>query len=192
MGLDIYFEKRSRNANYNEYRETCTKIQDVSNEIDKIFNGFDQTTIRSVYNLLNGLNQTELTQEIVELADKVRPHQERLDELEKKKEEQNPRKEIAYFRKVNLLMTFFEYEGNCEFKEIYHDEVELLIDHCERVLADHSLAQELLPTTGGFFFGSTEYSEWYFSDVENVLDTFKKILEETDWENEIVEMYCWW
>lgn len=34
-----------------------------------------------------------------------------------------------------------------------------------RVLADPSLAEELLPTQAGFFFGDTGYDEWYARDL---------------------------
>jgi hypothetical protein len=43
-----------------------------------------------------------------------------------------------------------------------------------KVLADSTVAQELLPSSSGFFFGSTEYNEWYLKDVEET----KKMLEE--------------
>ena len=37
---------------------------------------------------------------------------------------------------------------------------------CDKVLDDNSLAEELLPTRSGFFFGSTDYDEWYFEDIK--------------------------
>lgn len=100
--------------------------------------------------------------------------------------------EVGYFRKVNFLMTFFDYTGNCEYKEISKYDVELLRENCDKVLADHSLAEELLPTASGFFFGSTEYSEWYFQDVAEVKSWAEDILASTDWDTEVVLMYCWW
>ena len=48
------------------------------------------------------------------------------------------------------------------------DDVEELLEACKQVLADHSKAEELLPTCDGFFFGSTDYDEWYFDDVKEV------------------------
>ena len=33
-------------------------------------------------------------------------------------------------------------------------------------IEDPSVAKELLPTTGGFFFGSTEYDQWYWWDIQ--------------------------
>jgi hypothetical protein len=54
------------------------------------------------------------------------------------------------------------------------EDVDDLIDRCERVLKDHNLAHTLLPTQDGFFFGSTDYNDWYFSDVKDCLKQMKK------------------
>lgn len=51
---------------------------------------------------------------------------------------------------------------------VYRDYITDLLDKCNKVLADHSKAEELLPTMDGFFFGSTEYDDYYFDDVEEV------------------------
>ena len=113
-------------------------------------------------------------------------------------------KECAYFRKVNLLYAYFERKGTLldqYFSMVERDDVIDIIDRCKRVLADHSLAEELLPTQSGFFFGGTEYDEWYFNKVEDVLEQMEKILpifDEKVWkkgevtpeyENETYKMY---
>jgi hypothetical protein len=49
------------------------------------------------------------------------------------------------------------------------EDVDDIIDRCEQVLEDHSLAPELLPTQSGFFFGGTDYNDYYFEDVEDCL-----------------------
>lgn len=109
--------------------------------------------------------------------------------------------ELAYFRKVNFLLPFFCYEENCSDIEIDKYQVEDLVNACQTILdtlktsgtqAATEVANEMLPTEGGFFFGSTEYDEWYFKDVEDVLNKFTTILDNTDWENETVYMHCWW
>ena len=84
----------------------------------------------------------------------------------------------AYFRKVNFLFYYFDstlgkmYDSCYAFVEL--DDVDDIIDRCERVLKDHRLAQSLLPTQDGFFFGSTDYDNWYFSDVKDCLKQMKK------------------
>lgn len=88
-------------------------------------------------------------------------------------------KYVGYFRKVNLLFAYCQNRGiliDEYFAYITKAEALDIIDRCKKVLADHDLAGELLPTRSGFFFGSTDYDEWYFSDVEDVLKTFEKCL----------------
>ena len=89
--------------------------------------------------------------------------------LNKKGQEETS--EIGYYRKVNFLVSFFEDYGeveNLKPLKIEKSWVKDLIDCCDEVLKDNSKADELLPTTSGFFFGSTEYDEKYFYDVEKV------------------------
>lgn len=53
-------------------------------------------------------------------------------------------------------------------------------------IGNPELAEELLPSCDGFFFGSTEYGEWYYEDIVQTVDILTKVIEETDWENEVV------
>lgn len=85
-----------------------------------------------------------------------------------------------YYRKVNFLYAFFAEALTDEQCVVTKHDVETIISHCKEVLADHSLAEKLLPTQSGFFFGSTAYDEWYFKDVEFVLEQFTKYLEGWD------------
>ena len=124
--------------------------------------------------------------------------------------EEGTPEEVGYFRKVNFLMEFFNYEGNCEYKEITKGEIEELVDRCREVAKitpykvevdtekrcysdeDIEKANALLPTQSGFFFGSTDYDEWYFNDVKEVLNWALGIRDTFDWENDVLLMYCWW
>ena len=85
----------------------------------------------------------------------------------------------AYFRKVNFIFAYFENLGKMidqYYAFVDKEDVEELISRCERVLADRSLASELLPTQAGFFFGSTDYNDYYFEDVKDCLRQMKKYL----------------
>lgn len=94
------------------------------------------------------------------------------------------KEQVGYFRKVNFLVAFFEKEGytveNCQAVTIEKQSMEKLIDYCRKVLDNHSLAPELLPTREGFFFGSLEYDEWYFKNVQEVLNWAQDIIVEFD------------
>lgn len=45
-----------------------------------------------------------------------------------------------------------------------------------QVLKNEAVAEALLPTQGGFFFGGTDYDQWYFEDVTHTRDVLAKIL----------------
>jgi len=76
-----------------------------------------------------------------------------------------------YWRKANHIHKWFvenvqNDEDDCGFYWVDAEQLEKLLSICEEVLADHSKAPKLLPTTEGFFFGGQDYGDWYFEDVE--------------------------
>lgn len=101
--------------------------------------------------------------------------------------------EVAYFRKVNFLVRYFNYEDNLSLIEIDKQQIEDLIDICVEVLETKNeyVSETLLPTACGFFFGSTEYDRYYYENVEDVLFTFRNILKDLK-DDEVILMQCWW
>lgn len=83
---------------------------------------------------------------------------------------------IAYFRKVNFVYAYFAEKLIDEVAWVTKGDLEDIIDRCSKVLKDHSLAETLLPTQGGFFFGSTDYDDWYFYDVKDCKKQMERIL----------------
>lgn len=81
-----------------------------------------------------------------------------------------------YFRKVNFFYRYFQPKLVDEIAWVTKDDVLDIIDRCSKVLKNHKLAPELLPTQGGFFFGSTEYDKYYFIDVKYCKKQMKSIL----------------
>lgn len=78
---------------------------------------------------------------------------------------------VAYWRKANAIHKWFvdtRADGVDECQPIWvrAEHLEELLDLCNQVLADHSKAEELLPTEDGFFFGGTGYDDWYFEGIE--------------------------
>lgn len=123
--------------------------------------------------------------------------------------------EIGYFRKVNFLVSFFNYEDNCSLQPIDYEDVETLKERCEKILdaykeseewrnredaSDYDfedepwedVAEAYLPTQEGFFFGSTEYDEYYISDVREVKEWCDRVLADTNKEEDVLIMDCWW
>lgn len=117
--------------------------------------------------------------------------------LEKRKVNSEDYEEIAYWRKVNQIREWFNSHlengvENCEYVQVSKEDLEQLLEDCKKVLENHDLAEDLLPTSSGFFFGSTDYDKWYFEDLEHTVKMLEQILEETDFENEDIYYYEWW
>ena len=55
-----------------------------------------------------------------------------------------------------------------------------VIDNEEVIETMHNL----LPTSGGFFFGSTDYDEWYVEDIKETAEQLNHVLNETDFKTE--------
>jgi hypothetical protein len=45
-------------------------------------------------------------------------------------------------------------------------------------MEDSSLAEELLPTAQGFFFGGTSYDQWYYEDLQHTKEMIESALKE--------------
>jgi hypothetical protein len=89
--------------------------------------------------------------------------------------------EVGYWRKANAIHNWFVHnvqngEDNCAKYNVHPDHLMKLKSLCEQVLADHNLAGELLPPTGGFFFGSTELDEGYFDDLRSTIEIIDRVL----------------
>ena len=91
--------------------------------------------------------------------------------------------EAGYWRKQNQIHRWFVENvqkgvDNCGEYYVDIDDLKTLLDLCEKVKADHSLAEELLPSASGFFFGGTEYDEWYYNGIDNTIEILKEALED--------------
>lgn len=85
--------------------------------------------------------------------------------------------DIGYWRKANAIHGWFvEYAADGDMDATLkgvHVSWELLKElkaTCLKVLADPTLAEELLPVQQGFFFGSYEYDQDYLDDLQYTVD----------------------
>lgn len=91
------------------------------------------------------------------------------------------RVEAGYWRKANQIHAWFvqqvqDGEDECRPHPVYREHLEQLKDLCQQVLADPSKAEELLPTTKGFFFGDTSYGDMYMDDIRHTIDIIDRCL----------------
>ncbi len=101
--------------------------------------------------------------------------------------------DVAYWRKFNALHQWFvdncqSGEDNCQESYVDESQIEELVNEVLKPINDAhesgdmekaiQLAQDLLPTQEGFFFGGQEYDEYYFNDVKETLEVMTGLLEE--------------
>ena len=95
--------------------------------------------------------------------------------------------EAGYWRKANQIHRWFVQnvqggEDDCGDYYVERNQLQELLDLCKIVQADHSKAEELLPSASGFFFGGTDYDEWYYNDIENTISVLEDALEDKNGE----------
>ena len=58
-----------------------------------------------------------------------------------------------------------------------------------KMIMNEELCEELLPSTKGFFFGSTNYDQWYFEDIKNTFEILTEILDSIKNNEDSVSFY---
>lgn len=97
---------------------------------------------------------------------------------------------VAYWRKANQVHAWFvsncaDGVDDCRPVYVSREQLTELRDLCQQVKdGGAEVANELLPPSVGFFFGSDEIDEWYWQDIDNTIDRLTSVLAETpeDWD----------
>ena len=89
--------------------------------------------------------------------------------------------DVMYWRKSNHIHNWFvkncqDNKDDCRPAHVDIEQLKELSDLCVFVCKNKDKAEELLPTTSGFFFGHTEYDKYYFSDLKETSDVLEKII----------------
>ena len=106
--------------------------------------------------------------------------------------------EVAYWRKANAIHQWFvdnvqDGEDDCRVhRELTKSDLLTLRDLAHEVYANPDLAEDLLPTQSGFFFGNTSYDEWYMENIKNTIEQIDNILASTDFNTEALYYVSSW
>lgn len=92
---------------------------------------------------------------------------------------------VGYWRKANQVHQWFvdvvqEGNDNCAEYYVSREQLQQLRDACVAVKGDKEAAEELLPPSVGFFFGSSEIDEWYWQDIDLTIEIIDKCLQMPD------------
>ena len=90
---------------------------------------------------------------------------------------------VGYWRNADAIHSWFvenvmdgiEEKGGCY---VSTEDLKKLCDLVDRVLADRTLAKDLLPTPDGLCFGPTEYGANYFGYLEDTRKLLSGVLKE--------------
>lgn len=88
---------------------------------------------------------------------------------------------VGYWRKFNALhayivKNFAAGRDECQDILLTKRNINDLLSILKQVKEFPDKAEDLLPTSDGFFFGSLEYDDLYFDNVEYSIELFEKIL----------------
>ena len=88
---------------------------------------------------------------------------------------------VAYWRKANQVHNYFVQKcanGENDCKPVYVElgDLKELVSLCKEVIEDPKKAEAKLPTTSGFFFGSSKYDEYYKQDLEYTVEQLEPII----------------
>ena len=127
--------------------------------------------------------------------------------------------DLACWRYANAIHGWFihhdviKYGDNLIPGEVTHEHIGELIDDCNTVINKYNevkerlgnvpqitrenagdffdLAEEILPTERGFFFGSYDYDEYYISLLKDTVDQLTTVLETTT-DDDTILYEAWW
>jgi len=92
---------------------------------------------------------------------------------------------IAIWRKANAIHQWFvrnvqEGEDDCKPYSVSVKQLKELLELSIQVQKEPNKALELLPTQGGFLFGSTEYNSRYFQSLDYTVEVLEAVLKEDE------------
>ena len=107
---------------------------------------------------------------------------------------------VAYWRKANSIHKWFcDLDGGrdeCQPIDVRVSDLRELRALADTVLLQPAIAQDLLPTQSGFFFGPTEYDQWYMEDMKNTVTQLDEVLADipidaSDWDYRFIYQASW-
>lgn len=192
MGLDMYLNKMPR------YKDaTASDVAAVENYLEWI-KAKEEGSEYANCTFYDFCHMDEPSQEHIDFYSKFYEHKYSDWDTEKKYGWSRIMDQVAYWRKQNAIHRWFvenmqDGEDDCDYHaEVTKEDLRDLLNLCNRILHNKSLASELLPTQGGFFFGETAYDDWYMDGIQYTADKIYEIFNTTDFEKEMIYYISSW
>lgn len=104
--------------------------------------------------------------------------------------------EVAYWRKANAIHRWF-VENCCDSNDdccehyVSRLKLEELLNTCKEIMENKNMAEKLLPTQKGFFFGDTEYNDSYYDDIEFTIEQITSVLKTSNRSDYFIYQASW-
>lgn len=193
MGLDMYLKrgKKIPKISWEEYKEIRNKVAIDDEEVLEKYKDY-------VVNCGEYYKWNDLVKEVGYwrkanqvhkwMVDKVQNGVDDCDLYEVKKEDLE-----------RLLWICESIVENCKLIEgkvvngyTFENGMKVPIIEDGKVMTNIDVAKNLLPTSSGFFFGGTDYDEYYMSDITNTIEIIKRVLKETNFDEEYIAYESSW
>ena len=95
---------------------------------------------------------------------------------------------------IDVLRLSTIYGANGSGKSNLIKSISLLETMIEKgkIIDNTELADQLLPTTSGFFFGNTDYNEYYYNDIKSTIEQLTEVLDDVDFnEYHVIYQSSW-
>jgi hypothetical protein len=101
------------------------------------------------------------------------------------------RTEVGYWRKANQIHHWFvenvqDGQDDCSSYEVKRHHSILLFNYCDMILTGKAKAHDVLPTMGGFFFGSTTYDSFYFQELHRTQEILEPLITSDSFEKNYI------
>ena len=105
--------------------------------------------------------------------------------------------ECGYWRKSNQIHNWFVEKcqdgiDECQLTEVSKEDLEDLLESCYKIVHKKVNAEEVLPPSSGFFFGSTNIDKYYMDDIKETISILEQAIAKTDWDKEVVFYQSSW
>ena len=171
MGLDMYLYKKHYIGNKWREPEEQVKVTVPSKQ--------EKATFRT--GPIKSERITEISEEVAYWRKANAIHQWFVENVQNGVDECKPhyvsREQLAELRDLCLrVLAAVEVETRVEVYDQYTPDGMQAQERTVRVILNPDDVADTLPTTEGFFFGSTDYDEWYLLDLENTVKQIDRVL----------------
>lgn len=199
MGLDMYLEKARRFGGID-----AEAVYNVQSYLDYHINTDEDDKAKYTMEQWCGVSEKEVDKSVVGNYLPYFTMEYPLWDTDHKYGSKSIIKPLAQWRKANHIHKWFvdnvqDGVDECGVFEVTKEQLEALLHFCNAIIdssvngkVNEDVARALLPTQSGFFFGSTAYDECYLEDVKYTKYSLEKVLQDTDFEHEIVMYTSSW